>query len=116
MCSCHQGVLLLLGHFLQQNMQQPKDTLSISTIWRGKNFIVETNSDATLKKFGHELQKLTGVKADTMRLIVPQPSNKGSKLLSPFSDEHMHLSLQETSILQVPFFIFIMHFTNVSDH
>lgn len=81
-------------------MQQPKDTLSISTIWRGKKFIVETNSDATLKKFGHELQKLTGVKADTMRLIVPQPSNKGSKLLSPFSDEHMHLSLQETSILQ----------------
>ncbi|CBI28887.3 unnamed protein product, partial [Vitis vinifera] len=35
-----------------------------------------------------------------MRLIVPQPSNKGLKLLSPFSDEHMHLSLQETSILQ----------------
>ena len=102
-------LLRLLGRFLQQNMQQPENTLSISAIWRGKKFVVEINSDATLKEFGHELQKLTDVKADTMRLIVPQPSSKDSKLLSPFSDEHMHLSLQETSVLQVPFFIFIIH-------
>lgn len=66
--------------------------------------MVEINPDATLKEFGHELLELTEVKAETMRLIVPQPSTRGSQLLYPFSDEHMHLSLQETSILQVPVF------------
>ncbi|KAK9284353.1 hypothetical protein L1049_023524 [Liquidambar formosana] len=72
----------------------------ISVTWRGKKFNVEMSSGATLKEFGYELLKLTSVKADTMRLIVPQSSNKSSKLLNPFSDEHSHLSLQETSILE----------------
>ncbi|BFG26014.1 hypothetical protein CerSpe_122880 [Prunus speciosa] len=35
-----------------------------------------------------------------MKLIVPQFSNKSSKLLSPFSDEHEKLSLEETSIIE----------------
>ncbi|KAK6918790.1 WLM domain [Dillenia turbinata] len=58
------------------------------------------NSAAILKDLGNVLQQLTDVKADTLRLIVPQSSGKGSKLLSPFSDEQSSLSLQETSILE----------------
>lgn len=72
--------------------------LKVSAIWRGKKYVVEVNSVSSLKELGHELQKLTDVKADTMRFIVPQ--NKGSKLLSPFSDEHSSLSLQEVSIIE----------------
>ncbi|GMY09775.1 ubiquitin and wlm domain-containing metalloprotease [Fagus crenata] len=79
-------------------MQNPENMQNISVVWREKSFTIEMNSCATIKELGLELQKLTNVKADTMRLIVPQSSNKSSKLLSPFSDEHAFLSLQETSI------------------
>ncbi|KDP30833.1 hypothetical protein JCGZ_13776 [Jatropha curcas] len=58
------------------------------------------NSNASLKDLGDELQKLTDVKPDTMKLIVPQVSSKGSKLLSPFSNEHSQLSLHKASILE----------------
>lgn len=81
-------------------MQQQQSTHNISVTWRGKKFILEMNSAATLKDLGYELQKLTDVKADTMRLIVPQASNRSSRLLSPFSDEHSHLSLQEASFFE----------------
>lgn len=80
-------------------MEQEGSETSISVVWRGKKYVVEINSNATLQEFGNKLQKLTSVKADTMRLIVPQASDKTSKLLSPFSDEHSRLSLQEISIL-----------------
>ncbi|KAH9793491.1 WLM domain-containing protein [Citrus sinensis] len=79
-------------------MQDLGSMLKVSAIWRGKKYVVEVNSGSSLKELGHELQKLTDVKADTMRFIVPQ--NKGSKLLSPFSDEHSSLSLQEVSIIE----------------
>lgn len=79
-------------------MQNPESTQHISVVWRGKTFTIEMNSGATIKELGLELLKLTNVKADTMRLIVPQSSNKSSKLLSPFSDEQAFLSLQDTSI------------------
>ena len=82
-------------------MQEQQSTRNISVTWRGKKFILEMNSDNTLKDLGCELQKLTDVKADTMRLIVPQASDRSSKLLSPFSDEHSCLSLQETSFFEV---------------
>ncbi|CAL5406231.1 unnamed protein product [Camellia sinensis] len=81
-------------------MQQQQSTHNISVTWRGMKFILEMNSAATLKDLGYELQKLTDVKADTMRLIVPQASDRSSRLLSPFSDEHSHLSLQETSFFE----------------
>ncbi|XP_057506870.1 uncharacterized protein LOC130790035 isoform X2 [Actinidia eriantha] len=81
-------------------MQEQQSTRNISVTWRGKKVILEMNSDNTLKDLGHELQKLTDVKADTMRLIVPQTSDRSSKLLSPFSDEHSSLSLQETSFFE----------------
>ncbi|XP_062009341.1 uncharacterized protein LOC133725943 isoform X1 [Rosa rugosa] len=73
---------------------------NVEVIWRGNKITVEIDPDATVKELGHELQRLTNVKADTMRLIVPQLPNKTSRLLSPFSDEHERLSLQETSILE----------------
>lgn len=81
-------------------MEQKKILHDVSILWRGKKFIVSVCLGATLKDLGLELQSLTNVKADTVRFIVPQPSNKGSKLLHPFSDEHSSLSLQEASILE----------------
>ncbi|XP_059662929.1 uncharacterized protein LOC132308742 [Cornus florida] len=83
-------------------MQQQKQNTehNISVTWRGKKFILEMDSAATLKELGHELQKLADVKADTMRLIVPQSSNKFPKLLLPFSDEHSALSLRDISFLE----------------
>lgn len=63
--------------------------------------MVEMNMDATLKDFGNELQKLTDVKAETMRLIIPQFSSKSSKLLYPFSDGHSSLRLQEIPVNEV---------------
>ncbi|XP_057953623.1 uncharacterized protein LOC131147957 [Malania oleifera] len=81
-------------------MQSDQSLLTISVMWRGKKFILDINSSAALKEFGEELQKLTNVKAETMRLIVPQSSSEGPKLLSPFSDEQSHLSLLEISIPQ----------------
>ncbi|XP_050381147.1 uncharacterized protein LOC126798275 [Argentina anserina] len=73
---------------------------TVEVIWRGKKIHVEIDSGASLKEIGQELQRLTNVKADTLRLIVPQFPDKTSRLLSPFSDEHERLSLQETSILE----------------
>ncbi|KAK6919282.1 PUB domain [Dillenia turbinata] len=85
---------------MQENMEEEQNGTNISILWRGKKFFVKMNSAATLKDFGHVLQQLTDVKADTLRLIVPQSSGRGSKLLSPFSDGQSSLSLQETSILE----------------
>ncbi|XP_015881509.3 uncharacterized protein LOC107417406 [Ziziphus jujuba] len=80
-------------------MEDPQ-SINVSVIWRGKKFVVGMSPCATLKDLGHEMQKLSEVKADTMRFIVPQNSNKSSKLLFPFSDEHERLSLQESSIVE----------------
>ncbi|KAG5232031.1 hypothetical protein OIU76_005139 [Salix suchowensis] len=91
------------------NTHQEQDTrmaeimFKVTVIWRGNKYIVEMNADASVKGLGNELQKLTDVKADTMRLIVPQFSNKSSKLLFPFSDEHSQLSLHEASIMEGKF-------------
>lgn len=82
-------------------MQTPLSPHKISVTWRGKKFVVEMNLGATVKELGQELQKLTNIQEDTMRLIIPQVSDKTSKLLSPFSTEHAFLSLQEASITEV---------------
>ncbi|KAH9612632.1 hypothetical protein KSS87_014600 [Heliosperma pusillum] len=80
-------------------MVQQQNILSIPTIWRGKKFVLELSSQAPVLELGQELQKLTDVKADTLRLIVPQSSGKSSKLLMPFSDEHSSISLQDAGII-----------------
>lgn len=77
-------------------MEHESNFHEISVTWRGKKYVVTMDLGATLKELGHELQKLTAVKEDTLKLIVQ--SHKMSKLLSPFSDEHSRLTLQETSI------------------
>ena len=82
-------------------MASTDSLLSIAVVWRGNKYIVEMNPDASVKNLGDELQKLTDVKPDTMRLIVPEVSKKGSKLLSPFSNEHSQLSLQKASVIEV---------------
>ncbi|XP_030459571.2 uncharacterized protein LOC115679973 [Syzygium oleosum] len=79
-------------------MSDQESILKTAVIWRGQKLMVEMNIDATLKDFGNELQKLTDVKAETMRLIIPQFSSKSSKLLYPFSDGHSSLRLQEIPI------------------
>jgi len=89
------------------NTRTPSSMINISVTWRGKKFVVDMNSDATVKDLGEELQKLTDIKEDTMKLIVPQIAGKTSKLLAPFSTEHALLSLQETSITEVlPFILY----------
>lgn len=90
----------------RSNMETQSSLLKISVTWRGKKFIVEMNLDATLKDLGQELQKLTNIQEDTMRVIVPKISGKTSKLLAPFSTEHADLSLKETSITEVLSFNF----------
>ncbi|XWS31021.1 hypothetical protein CRYUN_Cryun23aG0041200 [Craigia yunnanensis] len=81
-------------------MEEKENMVNVTVIWRGNKYMVEMNSDAYLKELGDELLKLTDVKADTMRLLVPQLSGKGSRMLHPFSDEHSCLSLQEASIFR----------------
>ncbi|RDX92120.1 hypothetical protein CR513_25799, partial [Mucuna pruriens] len=83
-----------------QPQSSPLNPLNISVTWRGKKFVVEMDMGANLKDLGQELQKLTNIKEDTMRFIVPQVSGRTSKLLAPFSTEHALLSLQETSIIE----------------
>lgn len=82
-------------------MQPQFSQINISVTWRGKKFVVEMNIGANVKDLGQELQKLTNIKEDTMRFIVPQISARTSKLLAPFSKEHALLSLLETSITEV---------------
>ncbi|KAK2389051.1 zinc ion binding protein [Trifolium repens] len=81
-------------------MPTSSSLINISVTWRGKKFVVDMNLDATVKDLGEELQKLTNIKEDTMKLIVPQIAGKTSKLLAPFSTEHSLLSLRETSITE----------------
>ncbi|OMP03170.1 hypothetical protein CCACVL1_02519 [Corchorus capsularis] len=81
-------------------MEEHENKVNVTVIWRGNKYVVEMNSAAHLKELGDELQKLTDVKADTMRLIVPQLSGKGSRMFHPFSDEHSCLRLQESSIVE----------------
>lgn len=75
--------------------------LKFPILWRGEKFIIEINSGASLKDLGNELQKSADVKADTMRLIVPEISGKSSSLLYPFSDEHSRLTLDRIVLKEV---------------
>ncbi|KAF8391621.1 hypothetical protein HHK36_023927 [Tetracentron sinense] len=81
-------------------MEEQQSMTNFMVIWRGKKLNVEMNSGSTLKDFGHKLQKLTNVKADTMRLLIPRSSDKSSKLITPFSDEYSSLSLHEASVFE----------------
>lgn len=77
-------------------MQPPEKQLSVT--WRGKKFTLEMKHGANLKDLGDQLQQLTSVKVDTLRLIVP--TNKGSKMLYPFSDEHSYLPVEAASAIE----------------
>lgn len=88
-------------------MVQRRSIISFPVIWREKKFVLEINAEASLKRLGEELQTLTGVKADTIRLIIPQQSTKSSRLLMPFSDEHSNLMLHDAGIIEVYTFILL---------
>lgn len=83
---------------------QQQETCHLSVLWRGKKFSLEMDPTATFKSLGDELLNLTNVRDDTLRLIVP--TNKSSRLLYPFSEEHSCLKLEAVSILKVFFFSF----------
>ncbi|ESQ33233.1 hypothetical protein EUTSA_v10003827mg [Eutrema salsugineum] len=75
-------------------------TMKVSVVWKGNKYTLQIDSGSNLKDLGYELMKLTGVTAETLRLIVPRLNEKGSRLFLPFSDEHSSLSLQESSIIE----------------
>ncbi|CAH2079511.1 unnamed protein product [Thlaspi arvense] len=85
---------------LSHRMEDSGRTMKVSVMWKGNKYTLKIDSKANLKDLGYELRKLTGVTAETLRLIVPWLNEKGSRLISPFSDEHSSLSLQESSIVE----------------
>lgn len=87
-----------------------QDIINIRVIWSGKDLNMEVLRTSKVHELGVELQKLTNIKPDTLRLLVPKSGNKSPCLVSPFSDEHSSLSLQEASIVEVKH-IFMPHNT-----
>ncbi|KAL2938756.1 hypothetical protein RDABS01_022205 [Bienertia sinuspersici] len=85
---------------MMANMVQRQSIISVPVVWKGKKFVLEINPEASLKELGEKLLTLTEVKADTIRLIIPQPSTKSSRLLMPFSDGHSSIRLQDAGILE----------------
>ncbi|EOA16232.1 hypothetical protein CARUB_v10004374mg [Capsella rubella] len=85
---------------LSHRMEDSGKTVKVSLFWKGNNYSVQIDSEASLKDLGFELRKLTGVTAESLRLIVPKLHEKGSILMLPFSDEHSSLSLQESNIVE----------------
>lgn len=81
-------------------MVQLQSIFRVPVIWREKKLLLELNSEASLRELGEELQRLTDVKADSMKLIIPQSSTKSSKLFLPFSEEHSCLKLEDIAIVQ----------------
>uniref|UniRef100_A0A0E0EN38 WLM domain-containing protein n=1 Tax=Oryza meridionalis TaxID=40149 RepID=A0A0E0EN38_9ORYZ len=77
---------------------EDKRIARISVTWRGRQLDVDADPSCTVKEFGQLLQDLTSVNPETLKLIVPQSTNKGSKLITPFSDPHSVLTLKEAAI------------------
>lgn len=91
--------------------------MKVSVMWRGNKYTIEIDPNSNLKDLGYELRNLTGVTAETLRLIVPRLNEKGSNLLLPFSDEHSFSSLHESSITEVLYEIpFLFFFSFVIKH
>ncbi|KAF0896013.1 hypothetical protein E2562_018146 [Oryza meyeriana var. granulata] len=77
---------------------EEKRIARISVTWRGRQLDVDADPSCTVKEFGQLLQDLTSVNPETLKLIVPQSTNKGSKLITPFLDPHSILTLKEAAI------------------
>ncbi|MQL70659.1 hypothetical protein Taro_002963 [Colocasia esculenta] len=84
---------------LSLHKMENESSITVVVIWRDKHIKVEMDENSSVIEFGQELQNLTKVKAETMRLLVPQSASKGSKLITPFSDEYSSLALREISIV-----------------
>ncbi|KAJ0234419.1 Zinc metalloproteinase-like protein [Hirschfeldia incana] len=75
--------------------------MKVSVTWRGNKHTIEIDDPkANLKDLGDQLKNLTGVTAETLRLIVPKLNEKGSNLILPFSHDHSSLTLHESSIVE----------------
>ncbi|KAL0742265.1 hypothetical protein Bca4012_083778 [Brassica carinata] len=74
--------------------------MKVSVMWRVNKYTIEIDSKANLKDLGYELRNLTGVTAETLRLIAPRLNKKGSNLILPFSDDNSCLTLHESSIVE----------------
>ncbi|CAA7397940.1 unnamed protein product [Spirodela intermedia] len=79
---------------------ESESIITVSVIWRDKHMKVEMDERSSVRELGQKLQNLTKIKADTMRLLVPQSATRGSKLVIPFSEEHSSLRLEEISVLK----------------
>ncbi|TVU05290.1 hypothetical protein EJB05_48448, partial [Eragrostis curvula] len=88
------------GKHLSRNKMEEIRIARISVTWRGRQLDVDADPSCTVKEFGQLLQDLTSVKPDTLKLIVPQSTNKGSKLIAPYSDSHSGLTLNEAAICE----------------
>uniref|UniRef100_A0A0E0LWI5 WLM domain-containing protein n=1 Tax=Oryza punctata TaxID=4537 RepID=A0A0E0LWI5_ORYPU len=77
---------------------EEKRIARISVTWRGRQLDVDADPSCTVKEFGQLLQDLTSVNPETLKLIIPQSTNKGSKLITPFSDPQSVLTLKEAAI------------------
>ncbi|KAG0466825.1 hypothetical protein HPP92_018405 [Vanilla planifolia] len=75
-------------------------TRSIEVVWRAKKLIVEVDSRWKIEELGKKLVQLTNVNPDTLKLLVPQASGKGSRLLAPFSEDNSMLYVHEIGILK----------------
>ncbi|XP_020082790.1 uncharacterized protein LOC109706396 [Ananas comosus] len=79
---------------------EEQSLVKIPVVWRGNKLNVEVDPKWNVKEFGEKLQGLTNVKPETMRLLVPQPAKKSSKMITPYSDVYSSLSLQEAAIFE----------------
>ncbi|KAL5222448.1 hypothetical protein ABZP36_027161 [Zizania latifolia] len=84
--------------FCIRNKMEEKRIARISVTWRGRQLDVDADPSCTVKEFGQLLHDLTSVNPETLKLIVPQSTNKGSKLITPFSDPYSILTLKEAAI------------------
>ncbi|GJN15823.1 hypothetical protein PR202_gb02766 [Eleusine coracana subsp. coracana] len=85
---------------IRKNKMEENRIARISVTWRGRQLDLDADPSCTVKEFGQLLQDLTSVKPDTLKLIVPQSTNKGSKLIAPYSDSHSGLTLNEAAICE----------------
>lgn len=74
--------------------------MNIEVIWRGTKLNVVANTRWTVGELGKKLVEVTNVKPNTLKLLVPHVNTKGSRLLSPFSEDNSNLEIQEIGIIK----------------
>eukprot|EP00249_Psilotum_nudum_P015587 c25413_g1_i1 orf=416-2413(-) len=79
-----------------QHQQMP-----LTILYRTSTFHLSATSDSSIRQLGEQLQALTGVAPQTMRLLVPQSHRSAPSALLPFSDAHASILLGQSGIQDV---------------